>query len=257
MLFDLQGKRRRVVQATYLTLAVLMGGGLVFFGIGSSSSGGLFDAFSGGGGDDGSEVVQDRIDANEEKVAANPKAEAARKDLVRDYYSLAVGQVPTAPGGTTGTFPPEAREDLQKASTHWNAYLDAEQDKPDASLARLAIQLYDTTALNQPKEAVRAARIITDADTKNPQSYLLLIQYAMLAGDKRTEKLATQKARDLIPANQQKALTKQLKEIKSNVIAAQIQSGDIKLNGAGAPGGGAPGGAAPSGGAPPTSGNGE
>ena len=35
MLFDLQGKRRRVVQATYLTLALLMGGGLVFFGIGS------------------------------------------------------------------------------------------------------------------------------------------------------------------------------------------------------------------------------
>src|ERR671914_171088 len=46
MLFDLRGRRRRAVQATYLTLAVLMGGGLVLFGIGGDVSGGLFDAFS-------------------------------------------------------------------------------------------------------------------------------------------------------------------------------------------------------------------
>ena len=47
MLFDLRGRgRRRTVQVIYLSLAILMGGGLVLFGIGSSSSGGLFDAFS-------------------------------------------------------------------------------------------------------------------------------------------------------------------------------------------------------------------
>src|ERR671914_482748 len=63
MLFDLQGKRRRVVQATYLTLAVLMGGGLVLFGIGGDVSGGLFDAFSdrqGGGGSN--TLAEDRIE---------------------------------------------------------------------------------------------------------------------------------------------------------------------------------------------------
>src|ERR671914_530323 len=50
MLFDLRGRRRRAVQATYLILALLMGGGLVFFGIGGDVSGGLFDAFSVRGG---------------------------------------------------------------------------------------------------------------------------------------------------------------------------------------------------------------
>ena len=50
MLFDLRGRRRRAVQATYLTLAVLMGGGLVLFGIGSDVSGGLLDVFKGGSG---------------------------------------------------------------------------------------------------------------------------------------------------------------------------------------------------------------
>ena len=34
MLFDLRGRRRRAVQGTYLMLAVLMGGGLVLFGVG-------------------------------------------------------------------------------------------------------------------------------------------------------------------------------------------------------------------------------
>ena len=52
MLFDLRGRgRRRTVQTIYLTLAILLGGGLVLFGIGGSVSGGLFDALglTGGG----------------------------------------------------------------------------------------------------------------------------------------------------------------------------------------------------------------
>ena len=45
MLFDLRGRgRRRTVQSIYLGLAILMGGGLVLFGIGGTSSGGLLDA---------------------------------------------------------------------------------------------------------------------------------------------------------------------------------------------------------------------
>ena len=47
MLFDLRGRgRRRTVQVIYLSLALLLGGGLVLFGIGGDVQGGLFDAFS-------------------------------------------------------------------------------------------------------------------------------------------------------------------------------------------------------------------
>ena len=46
MLFDLRGRgRRRTVQVIYLSLALLLGGGLVLFGIGGDVQGGLFDAF--------------------------------------------------------------------------------------------------------------------------------------------------------------------------------------------------------------------
>ena len=51
MLFDLRGRgRRRTVQAVYLGLAVLMGGGLVLFGVGAGNGfGGILNAFTGNG----------------------------------------------------------------------------------------------------------------------------------------------------------------------------------------------------------------
>ncbi len=50
MLFDLRGRgRRRTVKIVYITLALLMGGGLVLFGIGGGGAmqGGLVDAITG------------------------------------------------------------------------------------------------------------------------------------------------------------------------------------------------------------------
>src|SRR5258707_7628694 len=93
MLFDLQGKRRRVVQATYLLLAILLGGGLVLFGVGSGSAGGgLFDAITGNGSSNGGSVnstVNNRIKRDEKALVVNPKNTAALEDLVRSHYQLA------------------------------------------------------------------------------------------------------------------------------------------------------------------------
>ena len=50
MLFDLKGKRKRLIQVAYVILAILFGGGLVLFGVGGNVRGGLLDAFSGSGG---------------------------------------------------------------------------------------------------------------------------------------------------------------------------------------------------------------
>ena len=89
MLFDLRGRRRRAVQATYLMLAVLMGGGLVLFGIGGDVSGGLVDAFKGGGGgSSGDSALEDRIDRQEERLATNPQNTAVLQELVRDPNDL-------------------------------------------------------------------------------------------------------------------------------------------------------------------------
>ncbi len=211
MLFDLQGKRRRVVQATYLTLAVLMGGGLVLFGIGGDVSGGLFDAFSDRSGNTGggNEIVEKRIERSQAKVRRNPRDEAARKALVRDYYQLATAQTV----GSASGFPAEAKDELRKSSQNWKAYLALEPRKVDTSLALLALQVHDVGALNKPKDALTAARFIADEE-EDSNSYLRVVQYAALAGDTRVADLAGQKAVDLAPKGERKNVKAQVELAK-------------------------------------------
>jgi hypothetical protein len=209
MLFDLRGRRRRAVQATYLVLALLMGGGLVLFGIGGDVSGGLFDAFSDRSGGSGNDVVEKRIERNQKLLAANPANESALKALVRDNYSLAVS---TQESNAT-TFPEDAKDDLRRAGVYWQRYLEAEKGKPDASLATVALRVFDQGALGRPKDAARAMAIIAEA-SNDPQSYLQLVQYASLAGDDRTADLATQKAVDLAPKKDRKTVETTAKQLK-------------------------------------------
>src|SRR3954453_12009913 len=87
MLFDLRGRRRRAVQVTYLMLALLMGGGLVLFGVGGDVSGGLLDAFKGGGGSSGNSALNDSIKKEEERLQTSPRNQVLLQSLVRDYYA--------------------------------------------------------------------------------------------------------------------------------------------------------------------------
>jgi hypothetical protein len=218
MLFDLRGRRRRVVQATYLLLAVLLGGGLVLFGIGGDVSGGLFDAFSErGGGGNGNDAIEERVDRLEKRVATNPGNTAALQELVRDYYGLATTQ--QEPG--TAEFPDEARDELRNSASAWQRYVDAEEGQPNPTTATYALRVYDVGALNQPKEAQKAAAIVAESEN-DFNSYLQLVGYAALAGDTRTADLATQKAVDLAPEGQRKAVRQQAQQLKQS---AQQQPG--------------------------------
>ena len=207
MLFDLRGRRRRVVQGTYLLLALLLGGGLVLFGVGGDVSGGLVDAFKGGGGSSGDSALQDRIDKQEERLQANPQNQVILQSLVRDYYSKA-----TQTRESGAQFPPEAKDDLRKAGAYWTRYADA-AEKPNATTASYALQIYDVGALNQPKQAVKAASILAES-ANDAASYLRLVSYAARAGDTRTADLAGQKAVDLAPKAQKKLVKKQVEALK-------------------------------------------
>jgi hypothetical protein len=210
MLFDLRGRRRRAVQATYLMLAVLMGGGLVLFGIGGDVSGGLLDAFKGGGGgSSGDSALEDRVDRQEERLAKSPQNEALLQNLIRDYYSLATGQ---RESGTVG-FPADAKDELRKADEYWQRYTKAVDGEPSADAARYALQVYDLGALNRPKEAQKAAAIIAQ-DSNDVASYLRLVAYAARAGDTRTADLAATKAVDLAPKAERKQVEKQAEALK-------------------------------------------
>src|SRR5687767_15791910 len=89
MLFDLRGRgRRRTVQVIYLMLALLLGGGLVLFGIGGDVQGGLFDAFSSDSGSD-NDALEDQVEEAEKRVQANRQDPAAWAALALAKYNLA------------------------------------------------------------------------------------------------------------------------------------------------------------------------
>jgi hypothetical protein len=218
MLFDLRGRRRRAVQATYLTLAVLMGGGLVLFGIGGDVQGGLFDAFSDKSNDsDVGGAVGKRNDRNRERLRADPNNPLLLRELARGEFQAATAQIPTG----SSSYPSQARDELRRSGEYWQRYLKAAKGKTDTDLARVALQVYDVNALNKPKQAQQAAQLVAQADG-DAASYLRVVQYSALAGDKRTADLAAQKAVDVAPKGQRKTVKLQAEQFK-NPQAAQPQ----------------------------------
>jgi len=217
MIFDLQGKRRRLVQAVYLTLAILMGGGLVLFGIGGEVSGGLFDAFSNRGADTGSgnAIVERRVQRAEERLRANPRDEAALKDLARGNYQLA--QLDAEP--TTGQVSAAGRERLRAASRAWERYLALDPRRPDDSLAGLMVQAYSPEiGLNDPPRATRAAEIVAAARPSS-NAYLQLAQFATLAGQTRKADLAGQQAVRLAPRADRPEVRRLVQQVKAGTAS--------------------------------------
>jgi hypothetical protein len=218
MIFDLRGKRRRTVQATYLTLAVLMGAGLVFFGIGSSVSGGLSDLLGGGNGkDQANTTVQKNIAAAEKKLKTNPSDPAALAALVRGHYQLA-----TQKADANGNFTSGARAELQATTDAWTRYAAAAK-KVDKGIASTAIQSY--TGLVQltkdPQDqkplwqgAAGAAETLTQG-SKSFAPFVRLVQYASLAGETRKADLAGKRAVELAPKKQKKQVQQLVDQAKS------------------------------------------
>ncbi|MEA2458170.1 MAG: hypothetical protein QOC95_1142 [Thermoleophilaceae bacterium] len=248
MLFDLKGKRRRAVQGTYLMLAILMGAGLVLFGIGSSVTGGLSDLFSGGNGSNkGDQVIQKRIDTAQKQLQVNPKNQVALGAVIRGHYQLATASADP----NTGAFGKDATTDLQAAAGAWQRYLATNPAKPNVGLARVMVQAYSGLAQSVASDqnpagttgptaaqkywagAASAAELIA-GQQPNPTNYVALVQYATLANQPSKADLAGKKAIQIAPKSQLKTVQQ---EVKSAKAVGQSQAG---AGGAAAPSGTAP-----------------
>src|SRR4051812_49823001 len=81
MLFDLRARgRRTTIKVIYVFLALLMGGGLIFFGIGGATNGGLLDAFKGGNGG-----------TSAQKLAPTKGGKAEKNGKLRPAHAAASG----------------------------------------------------------------------------------------------------------------------------------------------------------------------
>ena len=166
MLFDLRGRgRRRTVQVIYLSLAILMGGGLVLFGIGGGTNGGLFDAIGGSGGSSANvdAVFQKRLDTYNQRLKANPQDAAALIGLTKLHASNA--SVGENYNQTQQAYTAKGLAELRQASAAWQRYLATKPAKPDADTATQMTQAYGPAR----PQAVRQGRLGAGDGHRQPQ----------------------------------------------------------------------------------------
>jgi hypothetical protein len=223
MLFDLRGSgRRTTVKAVYLTLALLMGGGLVLFGIGGDVSGGLVDALNSDSGSlqSGDDRFRDRAAEAQRAAEANPQDPAAFAALARARYQYA--SAGDFIDRANGTYTAEGKAQLQAAATAWEKHLQLAGDKPDDSVANVMVQVYSQVGLNDPEKAVRAQEIITEARPKD-STFATLAVLAYQAGQTRKGDLATNEALALSDKADRNTLKSELETAKQQAISSQIQ----------------------------------
>jgi tetratricopeptide (TPR) repeat protein len=224
MLFDLRGRgRRRTVQVIYLSLAVLMGGGLVLFGIGGNTSGGLFDAINGSGGNGSGtsvdKVAQQRIDTYNARLQRNPSDQASLLGLAKVRMQAAT--TGENYNSTQQAFTAKGLAQLRQADRAWTRYLALDPTKPDSGVANLMVQAYGQTGLKQYAKAVSALEIVMDNRTASAGLYAQLAVFAAGANQTRKSELAEQKAIDLAPKAQRKQLKSDIDLAKSQVSVQQ------------------------------------
>jgi hypothetical protein len=210
MLFDLRGRRKRVIQVAYAVLAVLMGLSL-FTVVGPVNLGDLFGT-GGLSGGSSSDVFDQQAQRIERKLAKDPHDETLLATLTRTRYNAGNSLIEYDPatGALTG-IPTSALEELHKSGDAWRRYLKLNPQKPNANVAQLAAKalLYSASAAttapdftNNIKGAVGAQAIFAEA-RPNPNSYLTLAQYSFFAGDFARGDAAARKAQRLTPKAQQ------------------------------------------------------
>jgi len=221
MLFDLERRgRKNFIRAIYLGLALLLGGGLVLFGIGTGLPGsGLVDVFTGGGTDATVQVsaVEKRAKRATER---NPRDTEAWADLARARFQ-------TAGFGDNfdqaqNVFTESGREKLAQAATAWQHYLALDPKPLDVGLARQMALAYDQTGLNQPALAAEALELVAEAQP-SAAAFGQLATYAYLANQMRKGDLAAAKAVDLSPKTQRSSVRRRLASIRRQIFDQQIQ----------------------------------
>jgi hypothetical protein len=207
MIFDLRGKRKRVVQVVYAGLAVLFAISFIGFGVGSGNGvGGIFDQLFGSGSSSPATdpQLQEEIDSANSTLATNPKDEHALVQLAEASY-LAGNSKQTG----TGSISADAAPLFDQARSAWERYLALDPKKPNDSVASEMLGLYQTqfAAAVQSSSpdipglrrllngAVKTAAIVAAAQP-SASSYGNLAQLAYLAGDTKQGDQAARQALD-------------------------------------------------------------
>lgn len=187
MLFDLRGRgRRRTVQFIYLSLAVLIGGGLIFFGVGGAGVG-LLNSNDNSGGSGGDNVLQKKLVQAEKRARTHPRDPQAWAEVTRQRYQNADYDE------TQKQFTATGLKELSRAERAWDRYLALKPAQTDPALARLMANVFAPDVLNRAaKEVVALEIVVQDQPTAAAFSQLAVAAYR--AGNLRKGDLAAQQA---------------------------------------------------------------
>ncbi len=220
MLFDLRSSgRRRVVKIVYITLALLLGGGLVLFGIGGGGglSGGLVDAITeSDGGGDGTDRFVDAEAKATAAARANPTDAALWAAAARARFNLAGASADP----TTGEFTEAGRRQLEAAGRAWEEHLELAGDNPDSRVASLMVQAYSLLG-DAGKAAVAQEVIALDRESAGAYTQLALLAYQ--AGQLRKGDLARDKALELTEPDMRESLKGQFEQPRLQAAAQAAQ----------------------------------
>jgi hypothetical protein len=214
MLFDLRSRgRRRTVQGVYLLLAILLGGGLVLFGVGAGNGlGGLLNAFNNSGSSSGqTQVVSQQEKAAIKATQTDPNSAAAWASLLQARWTTA-GQG-TNYNASTGQFTAAGKNELNLAAQDWQRYSQLTKS-PDPDVALLAAHVYE--GLQNYSGEAGAWQAYTATNPTVPKGFECLAASEYAAGQTRVGDLATTKALSLVPKAQQAILKNELNQAKTN-----------------------------------------
>jgi tetratricopeptide (TPR) repeat protein len=238
VLFDLKGKRKRLVQVVYVILAILFGGGLVLFGVGGNVSGGLIDAFRGDGGGTDNSAFTDVVERAERQAARNPDEPASWEAVIRAQFNLASS--PAGSDAETGQLTDRGQQAVIEVTQAWKRYERLKPDEIDpsaasfAALAFGALQDYDTAVEIQEK-ALEAQ--------PSPNGYFQLADFAFRADQVEKGNEAAREAVRRSPSDQRNTvrslisdLRKQGRQIARAVEQAEKAQREARQKGEDTPG---------------------
>jgi tetratricopeptide (TPR) repeat protein len=232
MLFDIRGRRKRVIQVVYAALALLMALSL-FTVVGPVSLGDI--GLGGGSSTDQGSIYDDQIERLEAKLRKNPDDQAALVQLTRARFNAGSAQLERDPATNAITgISEEAVTDFNEAGEAWERYLKTDPQKPNAIAAQLAAQslLYAAStstavAFEDKIQAAAEAQEVYAEASPSLSSYLTLAQYRFYAGDNAGAEEAGRRAEQEAPKAQRPAVTqtlvqyrKQGKQVQKQVKAA-------------------------------------
>jgi hypothetical protein len=220
MLFDLRSRgRRRTVQVVYLGLALLMGGGLVLFGVGAGNGlGGLLNAFTGGGsGNNQSAAVSQQEKNALKQTRQSPNNPAAWAALINARWINATSNASNY-NQATGTFSDAGKKELAATTNAWQRYLVLTKN-PDPNLAILAARAY--AQQGNYSGSAGAWEIQTQANPSAAKGYECLAATAYAAKQTRKGDLALAKAMSLVPKLSRTTLKNEITAAKTTPTVAQ------------------------------------